>query len=1164
MYKSFFNKKPQLLACAALLAISSMATAQTELSITRHGPNPSQAGVGFVVSAALNSTSPLPFTGSITVAGGGNSCVITLPSTRCLLEPSSSSDNYSIEAHYSGDENHSAADAEGIPHQVVATSSPRRVSVGDGGTLAGAAIRGIDAVGSFDTAMTPDGRFVAYTADTVSTDDITETSDIAVFDRANNTTTIVTVDGNGVQFQGNSSLHGISNDGQRLLFTANSDLRASDTNQLPDIYVFDRSQNQLIHVTANLGPTVSIGNLPFVKPQLSGNGEWVAFYASDFSTFNFNDFEDIYVVNVNTFETKIVPLPPLPSPELRPRVLEGLSISDDGQTVAISKTGEMPTDFDIVQAAQLFIYDTSSNITREIELPPPPQFNPGLIFSLSITGDGRYVFFNSFYDALVSNDTNFSADAFRLDLTDDSFEIVALNENGERLDTGSGSSVISNDGIFLSFSSDASNILPGTSNAGQVFENYRRNLVTGEVTLISRSINPAVATEFRGIPTAISNDGAINVFETRADILDTGNENLGSLKYIVDTAKNTTDVFPPIFEGEQADQNITEFKLAQNGQAAMMASAASTLVEGQHLTSSGSALYFDNDLGNANNPWALVIDPDTGTQNSGRSLKDFDTSEDARFVSFISSLRGLSGVPTNISGDNVFLRDRQAGTNTLVTRTTSNRSVRSSSSPSVSNDGRWVSFVSSDRSLVDGDGNRVNDVFLFDNQDQSLQRISLDSDGNEAAAASVNPLMDTTGNTVIFDTSNALVSSDTNAMDDVYAYGITGGALEVVSLSNNGLEANGVSQGRDLSQDGRFVLFYSEADNLVNGDNNGQGDFFIRDRQDGNTQLIQRIDAEILSDNTGACIAGNGDFVLFQAGNALYLNERQRNRTREVLADLGQLNADIRAVQEQCFSADAHSYGYLSANNDSSTGIDNNRADAFIAINPMVNASPLASNDSYTILEDESLVLSGADFDGILANDNDPDGDLISLINVERIKRVRGLRGELSVGSSGSVSFTPEADRFGQGRFNYRVSDGIASDRARVSIEVLSVNDQPSFTVPSEREVRLSNRNRYNVRRYARFDAGARNESSQRPQYFISNISQPEVFSQLPSVTAGGALRFSLIDDAPLSTITFDLQVQDNGGTDNGGIDTSETQQVRLEIMTDRLKLSTQSNFNAQ
>jgi hypothetical protein len=68
----------------------------------------------------------------------------------------------------------------------------------------------------------------------------------------------------------------------------------------------------------------------------------------------------------------------------------------------------------------------------------------------------------------------------------------------------------------------------------------------------------------------------------------------------------------------------------------------------------------------------------------------------------------------------------------------------------------------------------------------------------------------------------------------------------------------------------------------------------------------------------------------------------------------------------------------------------------------------------------------------------------------------------------------------------------------------------------------------------------------------------------LPSITAGGALRFSLIDDAPLSTITFDLQVQDNGGTDNGGIDTSETQQVSLEIMADRLKLSAQSNFNAQ
>jgi len=1164
MYKSFFNKKPQLLACATLLATSSMAAAQTELSITRHGPNPSQAGVGFVVSAALNSTSPLPFTGSITVTGGGNSCVITLPSTRCLLEPSNSSDNYNIEAHYSGDDNHSAVDAESIPHQVVATSSPRRVSVGDGGVLAGAAIHGINTNDTFDTVMTPDGRFIAYHAATASSDDVTDTLDIAVFDRENNTTTLVTIDGNGDQFQADSMVHGISNDGQKILFTANSDIASNDNNQLPDIYLFDRAQDQLVRITSVLGPDVFISDIPFIDPQISGNGEWAVFYAQDFSTFNPNDTDDIYVINVNTLETKIVPLPPLGNPELRPRTIEGLSISDDGQTVAVSKTRELIGDFGIVEAAQLFIYDTGSNITREIELPPPPQFNPGLIFGVSITGDGRYVFFNSFYDTLVDGDTNFQSDIFRLDLVDDSFEIVALNENGEILDRGAVSSSFSNNGTFLNFSSSASNVLPGTTNTERLFENYRQNLVTGEVTLISRSVNPADDTELEGSPLAISNDGAINLFASRDDILNAGISDRTNLKYIFDTEKNTVSVFPLITQGEQVDQDITELKLAQNGQTAITASAASTLLEGQGHISSNADLYFDNDLNNANNSWSLVIDANARTDSLNRSLKDFDTSEDARFVSFVSPSRGWSGIPVNISGDNVFLHDRQAGTNTLVTRTTSNRSVRSSSSPSVSNDGRWVSFVSSDRSLVDGDGNRVNDVFLFDNQDQSLQRISLDSDGNEAAAASVNPLMDAMGNTVIFDTSNALVSSDTNAMDDVYAYGITGGALEVVSLSNNGLEANGVSQGRDLSQDGRFVLFYSEADNLVNGDNNGQGDFFIRDRQDGNTQLIQRIDAEILGDNTGACIAGNGDFVLFQAGNALYLNERQRNRTREVLADLGQLNADIRAVQEQCFSADAHSYGYLSANNDSSTGIDNNRADAFIAINPMVNASPLAGNDSYTILEDESLVLSGADFDGILANDNDPDGDLISLINVERIKRVRGLRGELSVGTSGSVSFTPEADRFGQGRFNYRVSDGIASDRARVSIEVLSVNDQPSFTVPSEREVRLSNRNRYNVRRYARFDAGARNESSQRPQYFISNISQPEVFSQLPNITAGGALRFSLIDDAPLSNVTFDLQVQDNGGTDNGGIDTSETQQVSLEIMADRLKLSAQSHFNAQ
>ena len=59
-----------------------------------------------------------------------------------------------------------------------------------------------------------------------------------------------------------------------------------------------------------------------------------------------------------------------------------------------------------------------------------------------------------------------------------------------------------------------------------------------------------------------------------------------------------------------------------------------------------------------------------------------------------------------------------------------------------------------------------------------------------------------------------------------------------VSVTNGGAQANGASLGASLSDDGRYVVFVSEATNLVSGDTSTRQDVFVRDRQLGVTERV--------------------------------------------------------------------------------------------------------------------------------------------------------------------------------------------------------------------------------------------------------------------------------------------------------------------------------------
>jgi len=95
------------------------------------------------------------------------------------------------------------------------------------------------------------------------------------------------------------------------------------------------------------------------------------------------------------------------------------------------------------------------------------------------------------------------------------------------------------------------------------------------------------------------------------------------------------------------------------------------------------------------------------------------------------------------------------------------------------------------------------------------------------------------GQFVVFqsDASN-LVPGDTNRVTDIFVRDLVAGTTALVSVSTNGGPANGASTDPVMTPDGRYVAFLSRASNLVPGDTNGIQDVFVRDLVAGTNCLV--------------------------------------------------------------------------------------------------------------------------------------------------------------------------------------------------------------------------------------------------------------------------------------------------------------------------------------
>ena len=165
----------------------------------------------------------------------------------------------------------------------------------------------------------------------------------------------------------------------------------------------------------------------------------------------------------------------------------------------------------------------------------------------------------------------------------------------------------------------------------------------------------------------------------------------------------------------------------------------------------------------------------------------------------------------------------------------------SSGFPLLSPDGRFVVFFSSANNLVaGGNGQFYLDVFLRDRAGNTTVLVSANYHGTGGGNDHSTPLqVSTNGRFVLFQSdASDLLPGDTNGVTDIFVCDVLNASNILVSVAWNGGWANGASTEAVMSSDGRYVAFVSAASNLVAGDTNGIADVFLRDLVAQTTTLV--------------------------------------------------------------------------------------------------------------------------------------------------------------------------------------------------------------------------------------------------------------------------------------------------------------------------------------
>ncbi|MDX3098127.1 S8 family serine peptidase [Streptomyces sp. ME19-03-3] len=320
------------------------------------------------------------------------------------------------------------------------TGETERVSVASDGTQADGF--------SLTPTLSSDGRWVGFNSGAANLvpGDTNQLTDSFVHDRGTGTTERVSVASDGTQGNGLSSAPVLSADGRYAVFNSDSDnLVPGDTNNTTDVFVRDRQTGTTSRISQ--GPDGAPGDGPSREQSVSADGRYVAFQsaASNLVPGDTDGELDVFVHDRQTGTTTSVPGP-------RPGENTGPVISADGRVVVFTNNW------------QLFTHDLRTGASEQVSVDSAGAEADDWAFAPALSDDGSKVAFYSYAANLAPGDTNRQTDVFVRDRTAGTTERVSGALEGAEGDGASDLPSLSGDGRYVAFESAATNLVADDTN----------------------------------------------------------------------------------------------------------------------------------------------------------------------------------------------------------------------------------------------------------------------------------------------------------------------------------------------------------------------------------------------------------------------------------------------------------------------------------------------------------------------------------------------------------------------------------------------------------------------------------------------------------------------------------------------------------------------------
>ncbi|MCW8869444.1 MAG: hypothetical protein OQK49_01970 [Proteobacteria bacterium] len=641
------------------------------------------------------------------------------------------------------------------------------------------------------------------------------------------------------------------------------------------------AQGQALHWLAQ--PDADIGlviNHYSSSPQISTNGRYVSFssYATNLIPDDNNNERDVFLKDLLTGELKLVT-----STQSGAQLdLVGSAFSaptSDGRYVVFeSGSAALPNGSGFWHLNYLYLKDmVTGQVTNLSGYGVDDYFE--ITGGVHLTDDARYITFGT-YDDIDPNFSTSRTQVYRKDLLTDAYELISISEDGlSAADDFTHLASVSPNGRYILMSSEAHNLTV------DIINNSRDNLFLRDMnTVTTQLINVTPGGDSSAFDDfspsgSVSNIGTVAFKTSQSDIVLNDNNGMADLFYyngidiqrinLTPAGNEVSDPSPvPVISGDGSRIVFSSFstELVNNdnnetgdlfsydtssGQLTVIsvnnnnetANASSTQPS---LSLDGSRLAFITYASDLNGEQVSYLHPEVFAyrfaQQQFKKLTEpaFNPhtiiedvfggylSSDQQTVLYHTKSYNLTADSVETNTSNLYRLDRSDNSHHLV--------ALKSSATDISANGRYVVVNSNyfqPGGLIDLGNNHI---FLYDRLNDVFTQI------DEGVLGRVND-----AGVVVFMTNKDISVNDTNGEYDVYVFDPTTQVISLVSVGMDAMAAGGEYPDIGGQGNNTWVVFESEAANLVPADTNNRPDIFMKKLPTGVTTRVSQTPAGVES-----------------------------------------------------------------------------------------------------------------------------------------------------------------------------------------------------------------------------------------------------------------------------------------------------------------------------